>query len=185
MTMKVFPADAWPKMRLVLSTLTVILGALALTPAKAEILSISGATFFQQCSPACAPSGGVPTLDRGVLKATDVSKFYASVEFPIGGQQICSFSIVYQDVNGNENMTARLFRKTFTLGGNVFNNPLAVATVNSANGVVQQVRKATTTAISPRGIAKGNSFYYVEIFFPTINLALIGVQIDYRPTCPA
>ena len=82
-------------------------------------------------------------------------------------------------------MTARLFRKKFALGGNVFNNPLAIATVNSANGVVQQVRKATTTAVNPRAISKGNSFYYVEIFFPTINLALIGVQIDYRPTCPA
>ena len=182
MTMKVLPARAWPNVQLVLSMLTVLLGALAITPANAEIISISGAAFIQQCP--CAPSGGIPTLDRGVLKPTDVSKFYVDVPFPIGGQKICSLSIVYQDINANDNMTARLFRKKFALGGNVFNNPVAIATVSSANGVVQQVRKATTTAVNPRAISKGDSFYYVEVFFPTINVNLIGVQIDHRPTCP-
>jgi len=27
-------------------------------------------------------------------------------------------------------------------------------------------------------------FYFVEVSMPTINLNLLGVQIDYRPVCP-
>jgi hypothetical protein len=173
---------AWLKIRPALLTFALLVGALTLTSARAEIISISGATFIQQCP--CAQSGNVPTLDRGVLKPTDFAKVYADVAFPTAGQEICSLSIVYQDINGAENMTARLFRKSFNLGGNAFNPPVAIATVSSANGVVEQVRRTTTTAVNPRSIGKGNSFYYVEVTFPNINLNLIGVQIDYRPVCP-
>ena len=60
---------------------------------------------------------------------------------------------------------------------------VAMATVTSAPGVVDTVRKATTTAITQNVIAKGSAFYYVLVDAPTINLAFLGVQIDVRPTC--
>ncbi len=63
------------------------------------------------------------------------TKLYAAVDFPADGQRICSLSLVYQDINNNDAMTARLFRKAFKEGGNAFNNPILIATVTSAPGV--------------------------------------------------
>jgi len=33
-------------------------------------------------------------------------------------------------------------------------------------------------------ITKEHAFYYVEIEAPTINLNVLGVQLDVQPTCP-
>src|SRR3954468_16472748 len=110
-------------------------GAIGLAPAaRAEILSISGAGFIQQCP--CAPSGNLPDVTKGVLVPTDQSNLYAAVDFPVRGQRICSFSMVYQDINNNDTMTARLFRKSFLVGSNPFNNPTVVAAASTAAGVV-------------------------------------------------
>ena len=59
-----------------------------------------------------------------------------------------------------------------------------MATVVSANGVVTTVRKATTTTITQPTIAKQSAFYIAEVDIQTINTNFLGVQIDYRATCP-
>lgn len=171
------------RFRRALTMLVLFAGGLTLAPAaRAEILSISGAGFIQQCP--CAPSGNLPDVNRGVLVPTDQSNLYAAVDFPVRGQRICSFSLVYQDINNADTMTARLLRKGFLVGSNPFNNPTVVASASTAAGVVNTVRKTTTTLANPPAIDETSWFYFVEVSAPTINLNLLGVQIDYRPTCP-
>jgi len=46
------------------------------------------------------------------------------------------------------------------------------------------VRK-TTEMIDPHTINENSNFYYVEVELGTVNLNLIGVQIDYRSSCPS
>jgi hypothetical protein len=171
--------------RLTLATLVVFAVATGAAPAaKAAILSMPAVGFIQYCEPSCPDGAGVPTLDHGVLKANAFTRLYAAVDFPVNGQKICSLSIVYQDINNNDAMTATLFRKGFVVGGNAFNNPVAVGSVSSAAGVVNSVRKTTKALDSPI-INENTGFYYVQVTLGTFNLNLIGVQIDYRPTCPA
>jgi hypothetical protein len=168
--------------RLALATVVLFAGATAAAPAaKAAILSVSAIGFIQQCAPVC---GDPPVLEKGVLKPTESTTLFAAVDFPTNGQKICSLSLVYQDTNNNDAMTARLFRKAFAVGGNPFNNPAVIATVSSAAGVSNTARKATTV-IDSAPINETSGFYFVEVTLPTINLNLIGVQIDYRPSCPA
>jgi predicted secreted protein len=170
-------------LRLIVAMIVLIAGTFAWTPAaRADIISISGATFIQQCP--CNVSGNLPNVNKGVLVATDVSKVYAAVNFPASSKKICSVSLVYQDINAGEAITARLLRKAFAVGSNPFNNPTVIATVSSAPGVVNTVRKTTTTTIASPTINANTGFYYVEVSLPTINLNLLGVQIDHRPTCP-
>jgi hypothetical protein len=158
-------------------------GAFAMAPqASAEIVSLSGAGFIQQCP--CSLSGQQPEIVKGVLTPTDQSTVFAAVDFPVNGRKICSVTMVYQDINNNDTMTARLLRKSFAVGSNVANNPAVVATVNSDAGVVNTVRKATTTTINGPTINEVSGFYYVEVAMPTVNLNLLGVQIDHRLTCP-
>jgi hypothetical protein len=161
-----------------------VAGATAAAPgAKAAILSIPAVGFSQFCDPGC--STNPPTLDRGVLKPAAATTLYAAVDFPTNGEKICSLSLVYQDKNNNDPITARLYRKSFAAGvSNAFNNPVVIATVNSAAGVSDTARKAATMLDSPT-INEISGFYFVQVSLPTINLNLIGVQIDYRPSCPA
>jgi hypothetical protein len=158
-------------------------GTVALAPvAKADILSISGAAFVRQCP--CNAGDTLPDVKKGVLVPTSRSTFDAAVDFPKNGQKICSLSLVYEDTNNKDSMTARLLRKSFTPGGNPFNNPTILATVQSAPGMLATVRKATFF-LDPPTIDETTGFYFVEVSTPTINLNLLGVQVDYRPSCPA
>jgi hypothetical protein len=93
-------------------------------------------------------------------------------------------SIVYQDINNNDSMTAELFRKAFKEGSNPFNNPILIARVESEPGVVNTVRK-TTEMIDPKTIDEKDGFYFVLVTLGTFNLNFMGVQIDYRSSCPA
>lgn len=160
----------------------------ALAPAnvaKAEIISLSAASFHLQCPPTgCASAAADFEFNNGLLLPGDFSRFFASVPFPTNGQKVCSFSLVYQDINNNDPLVARLLRKPFSVGSNPTAAPIVMATVNSAVGVVSSVRIATTTAITQPTIVKGNGFYIAEVFAETINLNFLGVLIDYRPTCP-
>jgi hypothetical protein len=170
-------------LRLTLAMLVLFAGSFAwMSVARADIISISGAGFIQQCP--CAASGNLPNVNKGVLVPTDQSKLYAAVDFPVNGQRICSVSLIYQDINNSDAMTARLLRKSFAVGGNPFNNPAVIAAVSTAAGVVNTVRKATTTSISSPVINENNAFYFVEVSAPTINLNFLGVQIDHRTNCP-
>jgi hypothetical protein len=166
-----------------LTMLALFAGTVALAPvAKAEVLSISGAAFVRQCP--CGPGTMPPDVNKGVLVALSQSTLYAAVDFPKNGQEICSLSIVYEDINAKDSMTAKLLRKAFTVGGNPFGNPAVVATVRSAPSVPATIRKATFFPDAPP-IDDTTGFYFVEVSIPTNNLNLLGVQIDYRPSCPA
>jgi hypothetical protein len=173
------------KRRSALAMLVLLAGATAAAPAaQAAILSIPAVGMVQHCDPGCPDGANLPTLDRGVLKPEVFTRLYAPVDFPTNGQEICSLSIVYQDTNNNNPLTARLFRKPAAVGAPAFKDPVEIAEVNSAGGVVDTVRKATAM-IDPHTINENSNFYYVEVTLGTVNLNLIGVQIDYRPTCPA
>lgn len=155
--------------------------------ANAELLVYSATDFVQRC-PCVGDQIDPSIVDRGVLKQSlgVFVRYYTSVSFPTNGQRVCRFSLIYHDVNASENITARLLRKNFTVGqGGVFANPVVMATVQSAAGTPNVVRRATTTAIASPVIGKNSSFFYVEVEVPTINLNLLGVQIDVSPTCPA
>jgi hypothetical protein len=162
------------------------MGATALAvslPAAAEIYQIAGIGFTQHC-----PCIGDPFDDKqennGVVLPDNVSmRLFAPVDFP-NGQRVCSFSIVYNDINGNDAITARLKRKAVSVGGNAFAAAQTMATVNSVNtSNANATQKSTTTSITNPVISDSSAFYYVELAVPTINLRILGVQIDVRSSC--
>ena len=163
---------------------------LAPTPdAKAELIVLSAVDFVKRCKVLCPNAGTDPiednsAVDRGVLIQGDGGFFFASVPFPVNGQRVCRFSLVYHDINANEAIVATLNRKRFTIDGNAFKAPIVMATVSSEAGVPNTARKVSTRDISNPTINKSNSFYYVELFIETFNLNVLGVQIDVRNTCP-
>lgn len=152
-------------------------------PAKAAIMSISAMGFSLHC-PCVVDSADDSSDTNGTLEINDqFARLYAAVPFPTDGQRVCSLSLVYRDVNANDAIRARLFRKTFASGGNAFAAPTLIATATSASGTTSTLRIAKTTSINQPVISQGNAFYYVMVDAPTINLAFLGVQIDIRPTC--
>lgn len=152
------------------------------TPAKAEIMSYSATGFVRHCP--CVEDGTQESNTHdGVLEMTgQFSTFYAAVDFPKDGQKVCSVSLVYRDVNGNDAIRARLYKKTFSNGGPAFGAPVLMATATST-GSSDSVRIAKTTTINQPSIAQGSAFYYLLVDGPTINLAFLGVQIDVKATC--
>ena len=154
-----------------------------MSPARAEIISISAVDFALLCPP-CGSSAQNYTFNNGLLIPADRSIFYATVPFPTNGQRVCSFSLVYQDINAGNPLTARLLKKTFAVGSNPTGAPVVMATAVSANGVVNTVRITKTTNITQPTIAKQSAFYIAQVDVQTINTNFLGVQIDYRATCP-
>ena len=152
-------------------------------PARAEIMSYSATGFVRHCP--CVEDGTQESdTQAGVVQMTgQFSTFYAAVDFPKDGQKVCSVSLVYRDVNANDPIKARLYKKTFTSGGAAFAAPVLMATATSAAGTPDTVRIAKTTVINQPSIAQGSAFYYLLVDAPTINLAFLGVQIDVKGTC--
>ena len=152
-------------------------------PAKAELVSLSATGSVQHCP--CVENGSQESdTHDGVLEMTgQFSNFYAAVDFPKDGQKVCSVSLVYRDVNGNDAIRARLFKKAFANNGPAFGAPVLMATASSALGTPDSVRITKTSAINQPTIAQANAFYYLQVDAPTINLAFLGVQIDVKPTC--
>jgi hypothetical protein len=154
------------------------------SPARAEILQISGVGFVRHC-PCDAGAADRAETQAGVLKVMDTNvHYFAPVVFPKNGQRVCSLSMVYHDINGTGSMTVQLKRRIFVINGNPFATPLVMASVQSAGGVFDIVRVATDNTVNFPVINTSNAFYYVELRAPTNNLNLIGVQIDVRPSCP-
>ena len=152
-------------------------------PAKAEIMSYSATGFVRHCP--CVEDGTQESdTQAGVVQMTGQnSTFYAAVDFPKDGQKVCSVSLVYRDVNANDPIKARLYKKTFTNGGPAFAAPVLMATATSAAGTPDTVRIAKTSVINQPSIAQGSAFYFLLVDAPTINLAFLGVQIDVKGTC--
>lgn len=153
------------------------------SPARAEIMSYSATGFVRHCP--CVEDGTQESSTHdGVLEMTgQFSTFYMAVDFPKDGQKVCSVSLVYRDVNGNDAIRARLYKKSFSSGGPAFTAPVLMATATSAAGTPDTVRIAKTSAINQPSIAQGGAFYYLLVDAPTINLAFLGVQIDVKGTC--
>lgn len=150
--------------------------------ARAEIVSLSATGFTRHCP--CIEDGTQESNTHdGVLEMTGQnSTFYANVDFPSNGK-VCSVSLIYRDVNGADAIRARLFRKSFSSGGNFFSAPTLMATATSASGTTATTRIAKTTSIASSTVSQTSGFYYVLVDGPTINLAFMGVQIDFRSTC--
>jgi hypothetical protein len=173
---------------------SVLLGALALCaailgfndPVLAETLSISATGLVMRCPCDFGDNTDSAQESKGVFVAEKPNgRYFIPVVFPdTTGQNVCSFSMAYQDINQADTMTARLFRKSYTVGGNPFAAPAVIATVKSAAGVVNTVRVATTNVIKGPTITSLRSFYYIEVDIPTTNLNILGFQIVYQPTCP-
>ena len=111
-------------------TASVLPGAVG--AARAEIMSYSATGFVRHCP--CVEDGTQESNTHdGVLELTgQFSTFYANVDFPQDGQNVCSVSLVYRDVNGNDAIRARLYKKTFASGSNAFAAPTLMATATSA-----------------------------------------------------
>ena len=151
--------------------------------ARAEIINLSATGFVQHCP--CVEDGTQESNTHvGVLELIGQNNtFYANVDFPADGARVCSVSLVYRDVNGNDAIRARLYRKAFASGGNFFASPTLMATATSASGTTATTRIAKTTSIASATVAQSSGFYYVLVDGPTINLAFMGVQIDVRSSC--
>lgn len=154
------------------------------TPARAEIISLSATGFVRHC-PCVVDGSQESNTHAGVVEVTgQASTFYSAVDFPKDGQRVCGLSLVYRDVNGNDAIRARLFKKTFNNGGPAFGAPVLMVTAESTPGISDTVRITTTNGINQPVITQSKAFYYVLVDAPTINLAFLGVQVDVRPTCP-
>lgn len=152
--------------------------------AKAEMISLSGVAFVKRCPCPVGVSGDGSEESNGVLKTIDPeSRFFADVVFPVSGQRVCGFRLLYRDVNAADAMVAKLFKKPVAIGGNPFAAPTLMAQVSSAAGVSTLERIAATAAIASPVINNFNAFYYVEVDAETFNLDIVGVQIDVRPAC--
>lgn len=159
-------------------------GSTAFTsPAAAEILQISATGLVKRC-PCTGESADEAEVNNGVLLPRNVDmRYFQPVALP-HGQRVCSFSMIYHDINAADSMVARLKRKIFTAGNPPFNAPTVMAAVTSAAGTPNTVRKATDATIVNALINTASSFYFIEVDVATINMNLLGFQIDVRPTCP-
>jgi len=156
---------------------------LAVSQARADRLQISGAGLVRHCPCDVDPADDA-LVEQGVLKPqTTNGRYFAAVVFPRDGETVCRFSMVYRDVNGAQTITAQLLRKSFTVGGNAASQPIVMATVKSAAGTPNTVRVAADSTIKAAHINTNNSFYFIEADVPTVNLEILGFQIEVAPTC--
>ena len=58
-----------------------------------------------------------------------------------------------------------------------------MAVVKTAAGTPDTVRMATDATINSAQINTDNSFYFIEADVPTVNLEILGFQIEVAPTC--
>ncbi len=174
-------------------SITSALGALALcattlgasVPALAETLAISATGLVLRC-PCTGGGEDIAEENKGVFVGQKPDgRYFVPVVFPVtSGQKVCSFTMIYHDVNALDTLVARLYRKTYFVGSSAFNPPTLIAKVQSDPGTPDTVRKVTTTAIAGATISVASSFYYIEADVKTTNLDIIGFQIVYKPTCP-
>lgn len=153
------------------------------SPSRAETLSISATGLVRHCPCGATPNDLAEESNGVFVGQTPDGRYFVPVVFPVTtGQNVCSFSMVYQDTNAADVIKARLFGKAFAVGSNPAGGRHVIAAVNSANGVVNTVRVATTSTINAAAI-NPKWFYYIEVDVPTVNLNILGFQIVYKPAC--
>ena len=156
------------------------------SPALAEVLQFSALGLDRRCPCGLNPGDAEDQAeeDNGILKLKDVNmRYFMAVALP-HGQNVCRFSMVYHDINAGDSMTAQLKRKVVVIGNPPINPATTMASVTTAAGVPDTIRKVNDTTITSPLINTTNSFYYIQVEAPTTNLNPIGFQIDVRPTCP-
>lgn len=145
--------------------------------ASAARINIPGVTFVPR-------DFGGETINgeatAGMLANAD-GVYYAPVIFPSGGK-VCSFALVFRDVDLEEGITARLLRKKYKVGGNAFSGPAEMASLQTV-GQSDSIRRKVTTSIKQPNIDLASSFYFVELTMPIVTLQTIGVEIEYKKTC--
>jgi len=166
------------------SAMMALLGSLLAAPlARADTLQISGAGLVRHCPCDVDPADDA-LVEQGVLKPQATNgRYFAAVVFPRDGETVCRFSMVYRDVNAADTVTAQLLRKRFTAGGSAAIEPVVMAKVKSAGGTPNTVRIATDSTIRSGQINTNTSFYFIEVQVPTVNLEILGFQIEVAPTC--
>jgi hypothetical protein len=105
---------------------------------------------------------GTPTVDPDERVTVDfVNPSFARMTLKYGFMETPNVpkALVYQDINNNDTMTARLLRKFWVANGNVDNLPVEMARAATAAGVVPGVRVAADTTILSNPINNANSFY--------------------------
>ena len=164
--------------------IAIVLGTLlAVSHASADTLQISGAGLVRHC-PCDFDAADDALVEQGVLKPqTSNGLYFAPVVFPRDGETVCRFTMVYRDVNAADTITAQLLRKRFTNGGSATIAPVVMSTVKSAAGTPNTVRVATDTTIAQPTINTNNSFYFIQVQVPTVNLEILGFQIEVGLTC--
>lgn len=167
-----------------ISSIAAVLGTvLAVSHVRADTLQISGAGLVRHCPCDFDPADDA-LVEQGVLKPqASNSLYFAPVIFPRDGETVCRFTMVYRDVNAADTITAQLLRKRFTNGGSAALAPVVMSTVRSAAGTPNTVRVATDITIAQSTINTHNSFYFIQVQVPTVNLEILGFQIEVAPTC--
>lgn len=153
---------------------------IAASPSRAEVVQIPGPAFVRQCPCNGAPVPAIET--NGAITAIGPSVYHASLPFQ-GNGQVCAMSMIYRDVNESEQLTVNLLRKRIQIGGDIDVAPQLVARARSAGGVTDTVRQAEATVNSPT-VNSETGFYYLRAEFANVNMDLVGVQVDIRPSCP-
>ncbi len=149
-------------------------------PARADILSLSAMGFVRY-----DPSGTSqdPNPEAGTLAPVIGTDLFAAAPFPVNGARICKLTLVYGDDNPTEGISATLYRKRIANGGTLDALPLTIAKVSSTGTVTGMRSKSSTSVLSPV-IDLAGYFYYVQVTAENFNTILVGVQIEYKATCP-
>ena len=163
-----------------------ILGSvtIGISPALAEVLQFSALGLEKRCPCGLGDEADKAEAVNGVLKLKDAGMHYFMPVALPHGQNVCRFSMVYHDINSTDSMTATLKRKVVVVGNPPFGAPTTMASVTTAAGVSDTIRKANDTTIVTPVINTTNSFYYIQLESPTTNLNPIGFQIEVRDACP-
>lgn len=158
------------------------LGTTWAAPAKATVYQIPAPAFTQHC--ACTIGIGPDTVSNGVLTPDGPGNFFATLPFT-GTGNLCQLTMIYRDVNAEQSMNASVVRRNYLIGQPVAaSGTTQLALVTSASGTPDTIRSATTTSIANPAINTSTGFYFVRVHFDNINMDLVGVQVDIRPTCP-
>lgn len=110
-------------------------------------------------------------------------RYFAPVVFPESGDQVCSFSLIYRDLDAEGNVVARLKRKPVNLQVSAFTPPILMAQAAST-GAEDPIRRSTDTTIADRVTKPAASFYFVELDIASSTIEVLGVQVVFKPNCP-
>jgi hypothetical protein len=173
------------------AALAVLLAVVSMSPAYGDILQFNGSEFGDD-------QFFVDDLAYGLYE-DDGNRAYLAVHFSKSGLtpdgvKLCRVILIAKD-NASVGISARVTSKSKAVGTDAYAAPVILAAVAS-NGAAANLRKFSgpVPAVPPT-IDERVFNYYIEVDidqdpspppFPNPqNLAVLTVQVDYRPTCPA